>query len=164
MHFTFLPFERGRLRVVGRHEAINGFAHSAGRGETGSTQGLACQDAKPNFDLVEPTGVGGRVVPVHSGVARPPTVALGLVRAEVVQDHMNFPIGVGGDHLIHKVQELPPSAPRVVARTHMPGADIESGEQGGGAVVEQGSASTAGAALSLPEFAGVSGALTVQSK
>ena len=71
MHDAFSPFERCRLGVVRAQEAIDGFPDLAGRGEAGALQSLTRQDAEPDFHLVEPTGMGWCVVPVHVGGGGP---------------------------------------------------------------------------------------------
>ena len=46
----------------------------------------AAEEAEPDFDQVEPSGVGGSEVERDVGMARQPAVALGLGGGEVVQD------------------------------------------------------------------------------
>lgn len=56
MHLTIPPFERSSLSIVSQQEAIDGFPDLARRGKAAAAQGLAGEDAKPDFDLVEPAG------------------------------------------------------------------------------------------------------------
>ena len=45
---------------------------------------------KPDFDLVEPRGVGGRVMNTHFGMTSQKTTdCLGLMRAQVITDDMH---------------------------------------------------------------------------
>src|ERR1700676_2116659 len=63
-----------------------------------------------------------------------PAVLFGLVCIQVVQYHMNFAVRMLADDLVEEVEELAPSAAVVMACLHLPGDDVERGEQGGGAV------------------------------
>ena len=54
-------------------------------------QRLAFQDREPDFDLVEPGGIGGREVQVHVGVVgQELRNALGLMRRKIVDDDVDF--------------------------------------------------------------------------
>jgi hypothetical protein len=129
MHNSFSPFEGCRLSVVGGQEAIDGFPDLSGRGKAGPAQSLPRQNAEPYFHLVEPTGMGGGVVPVHVRVASLPTVPLRLMGAEVVENDVNFLPGIIADQLVHEVQEVPASPAVVMTRFDLPGAHIQGCKQ-----------------------------------
>ena len=107
MHHALPPFERCSLGIVRCQEAVDRFPDLMWRGKTRAAQSLARQDAKPDLDLIEPTGMGRCVVPVHIGVASPPAISLRLMTAQVVQHDVNLLLGVIGHHFVHEVQELP---------------------------------------------------------
>src|ERR1700756_5581450 len=49
--------------------------------------------------------VGGEME-VNVGVALEPTIGLGLVRVEVVEDDMNGCVRISGDDIVHEVEEF----------------------------------------------------------
>ncbi len=51
---------------------------------------MAPQYAEPTLDLVEPRGVGGGVMEMYQGVSGEPTVMLGFMDVEIVQDNVEF--------------------------------------------------------------------------
>src|SRR6266566_7514532 len=59
-----------------------------------------------------------------------PSIFLGLVRVQVIQNNMDLSIRVGRYDLIHEIQKLPPAPPVVVTGNDLPGGDVESGKQG----------------------------------
>ena len=71
---------------------------------------------------------------VDLGVARQPLVMLGFVRVEVVQHHMQSRIRVPGHGPIHELQELAAPLATVVANMNGSLADLQRGEQVGGAI------------------------------
>ena len=65
-------------------------------------QRLALKDSKPYFNLVEPTGAGGREVECDVGMRGEPVVIF-LVRVEVVENNVYLAIGrLIGDDFIHE--------------------------------------------------------------
>src|SRR5215470_15367905 len=104
------------------------------RGETGPLQGLAAQDTEPAFDLVKPRGMSGGVMKMNVGMTRSPTIMLGLMGIQIVYDHVQVQIRIGGHQTVHKVQELPPTAARVMSRTHLAAQHLQGSEKGGRAV------------------------------
>ncbi len=59
---------------------------------------------------------------------------IALVGVEVVEDDMDFLVGIEGDDLIHEGEELDAPAALLVRGGDLAGGDIEGGEEGGGAV------------------------------
>lgn len=75
--------------------------------KTRVVQCLALQDAKPDFDLVEPAGTGGGEVKNHVWVCGQPLV-VSLVGIGVVQDDVDLPVGglLGNNDLVHESLEV----------------------------------------------------------
>lgn len=57
--------------------------------------------------------MGGGVVEVDIGMAWQPAVVLGLVGVQVVEDDVEFLIGVFGGRFVHKAQKLASFARRI---------------------------------------------------
>ena len=90
MNDLFGPLEGNGVFVAGCREAVDGGADFAWVGGAQAAQHRARKDAEPDFDLVEPGGMGGGVVKVDLGMAGEPEVVLGFVRVEVVQHDMKL--------------------------------------------------------------------------
>ena len=134
MHNSLGPLKGYRMLITGIGESVNGLAHLVGvRGAQAAQDGLG-QDAEPYLHLVEPGGMGRRVMQIDRGVAGQPPVMLGLMSAQVVEDHMQLRFGMLGSYPIHEVQELAAATTTVVAHRYRPGMDFQGGKQGGGPV------------------------------
>ena len=122
------------MSIPSSSERIDGLADLWDGGGTQSSQSLAAQDAEPYLDLVEPRGMGGRVMEIDARVAGKPPVMFGLVGAKVVEDDMQVLIRVTRDHPVHEVQEL--AAPPAAVVTHMgkPRRHLQGSEEGGRAM------------------------------
>ena len=59
---------------------------------------------------------------------------LGLVGAEIVERDMESGVGIGGDDVVHEVEELDPPPPLLVRGRHLAGRHLEGGKQRRGAV------------------------------
>src|SRR5260370_5987630 len=94
-----------------------------------SRERLAGEDREPDLDLVEPRGMGRRVVEPDILVALQPHVPLGLVRREVVEHDMDFALPVSGDDLVHEVEELDATASLVVPSDDFAADKIEGGDE-----------------------------------
>jgi len=93
------------LRVC-LEEGFDGLAQFGCAPATESAQRLARKNAKPDFDLIEPTGRSWREVKMDVGVLGQPVIAF-FVRAVVVQNHVQFLVGGSLSHdLIHELQEF----------------------------------------------------------
>jgi len=90
MNDVFGPLEGMSLGVVDRHEVINGVPDILERGKVCSSQGRTSKDREAYLDLVEPARMRWGVMEMDILVARQPQVVLRLVRAEVVQDHVDL--------------------------------------------------------------------------
>src|SRR4030042_1380677 len=132
MHHLFRPFERCRVLLASLRKIVYGLAHSANRGCAQATQGLPPQNAKPAFHLIEPGGMSGSVVKVDIGVTGQPTIMLGLMDVQVVQDDMQLLARVLCHYAIHEIQKLPPPSSAVVAGGYQSCHHLQGGKQGGG--------------------------------
>ena len=54
--------------------------------------------------------VGRRVVDMHGLVTGQPEDHGGLMGGEIVEDHMDLPIGMVGDDFVHEGEELDPGS------------------------------------------------------
>ena len=100
----------------------------------GAGQGVAGEDGKPDFDLVEPGGVGRGEVKMDVLVTPQPTIVFGLMGVQVVQDDVNLPAWMIDDDAVHEMQELDAPAAPVMAGFDEAGDHIQSREQGCGAM------------------------------
>ena len=126
--YDFLgPLERMRLRRPRIDEAVNGLAQRAHAREARARERGTGQDAKPDFDEIEPARVGRRVVQVHARVPREPAIVFRFVGTQIVQNDMQLAVGIGRDDPIHEMEELDPAATAV-----MPGDDLSRGDRQGG--------------------------------
>src|SRR5436305_12459608 len=66
---------------------------------------------------------------MYVGVARQPKVTLWLVRREIVEDHVDFPLRIVRHDLVHEVEKLDASASFVVAAGDLAGGDFQGCEQ-----------------------------------
>ena len=74
MHNSLGPLKGYRMLITGIGESVNGLAHLVGvRGAQAAQDGLG-QDAEPYLHLVEPGGMGRRVMQIDRGVAGQPPV------------------------------------------------------------------------------------------
>jgi len=78
MHNGLGPLEWRGVLVPSLSEPVDGLTDLAGVGGAQVTEDRPGKDSEPDFNLVEPGGVGRRVVEVDLGVARQPAVMLGL--------------------------------------------------------------------------------------
>ena len=98
------PHERTRREVVVFGVAFDAPDQVRHALEGAATDGLLGDQSEPALDLIEPRGVGRRVVQVVARVAREPGAHLGmLVRAVVVADQVH--VELGGDVAVDVPQE-----------------------------------------------------------
>ena len=90
MNDILCPDERDGARVVAVDESIDVISELLDTDEAGSGQRIALQNGEPDLDLVEPGAVGRREVEADIGVAGQPTITLGLVRRQIVEDDVDF--------------------------------------------------------------------------
>jgi hypothetical protein len=98
---------------------------------------LAFQDGEEHLDEVQPGGIGRGEVQLDPWVAGQPGLdPLVLVGGVLVQHHMELPAGVGAGDQLEEGQELAVAVVRLQGVGHPTGGDLQSGEQGGGAVAD----------------------------
>jgi hypothetical protein len=130
----FGPCEGFGVPVVGFDEGIDVFLELLDRGEGGTVQGLSFKDREPDLDLIEPRGAGWREVEVHVWMTPEPAIIPGLVGIQIVEDDMEVGIWVGGDNVVHEIEEFDPP-PLLVRGGDLPGGHLEGGEQRRGTFV-----------------------------
>ena len=86
MDLGFGPDEGASALVVVGDEGVDVRDEFRNAGEGCAVERFAGEDGEPDFDLIEPGGVGRRVMEMHVLVAPQPHVALGLVGGEIVED------------------------------------------------------------------------------
>src|SRR6266849_8808067 len=119
------PNEGCGALVIGLDEGIDVFLELFDRGEGCAAQGLSLQDREPDLDLVEPGGPGRREVEMYVRMTLEPAIVLGLVGIEVVEDNMDGGVRIGGDDIVHEIEELDAPAPLLVSGGHLAGGDFE---------------------------------------
>src|SRR6516165_3522353 len=87
-------------------------------GEGRAAERLTFEDREPDLDLVEPGSAGRREVEADVGMALEPEISLGFMGAQVVEHDMNGLARIGGDDVVHEVEELDPPAPRLMRCGH----------------------------------------------
>ena len=128
------PNEGNGAGIVAGDEVIDVVPELVDVGEAGLGERTTLQDREPDLDLVEPGAVGRGEVKANVRVADAPSLALGLMGREIVEDDMDLLARIGGDDAVHEVEELDAPAALVMAGGDLAGEDVESGEQGRGAV------------------------------
>src|SRR5438128_1374264 len=134
MDLGFGPGEGTGGLVIALDKGIDVFPELGDAGEAGTLEGLPAEDGEPALDLVEPGGMGRREVEMNILVPGEPAVALGFLGVEIVEDHVDLALAMGGDGLVHEIEEFDAPTPLVVARHDLATGDVEGGEQGRGAV------------------------------
>ena len=134
MHNALGPLKGYWMFITRISESVDGSAYLAGSRGAQAAQYPPGQDAEPHLHLIQPGGMSGCVVEVDQGMAGQPPVMLGLMSAQVVEDHMQFRFGMLGHNPVHEVQKLPAPAPLVVTHCYGPSMDFQGGKEGGGAV------------------------------
>src|SRR4029450_10029816 len=89
---------------------------------------------EPDFHLIEPGGPRRGEVEMNVGVTLEPAILAGLVGVEIVENDVDGGVGVGGDDVVHEVEELDAPTASLVRGGDLAGGDLEGSKQGGGAV------------------------------
>src|SRR4030067_664460 len=124
------PFKRMCVLGIGSDEGVNSLTKVSVRSGTQPFQSLPPQYAKPAFHLVEPRGMGRRVMEMDKGMLYQPPVVLWLVGLQVVHDNVKFLLRVLGDYLVHEIQKLPAAAAQIMADMYHAGSYLQSSKQG----------------------------------
>src|ERR1700730_1758613 len=102
----FAPGEGAGGLVIALDEGIDVFPEVGDAGEAGALQRLSAEDGEPAFDLIEPGGVRRGEVEMNVLVPTEPGVALWFVGVEIVENDVDLVRGMGGDDLVHEIEEL----------------------------------------------------------
>ena len=78
--------------------------------------------------------MSGCEVEVNVGMPCEPTVLFRLVGIEIIQDDMNFFLGMAGNNVVHEVEELTAPTPRVVAGLNQSCRHFKGSKQGAGSM------------------------------
>src|ERR1019366_10617311 len=108
--------------VVSSNKVVHVFAELARTGEARPAQRLTLQDGKPDFHLIHPGWVCGRAMEMDIFVPRQPTVSFGLMGVEVLEDHVDFAVGMFGYDAVHEVEKFHAAAALVMIAFHQPGS------------------------------------------
>src|SRR3981081_605445 len=93
MDFGFGPNERLGTFVVGVNEGIDVLSQLLDRSERGAAEGFSFQDREPDLDLVQPGSPCRCKMEMHILMTCQPTIVLGFVGAEVVEDDVDGRVG-----------------------------------------------------------------------
>src|SRR5437764_1676264 len=105
MYLFLGPGEWFGCLVVCCDESIDVLLQLLDGGEGGAVEGLALQDRKPCFDLVEPRRSGWNEVEADVGVFLEPALVL-LMGIEIVEDNVKFAVRKGCNDAVHEAEEL----------------------------------------------------------
>ena len=107
-------------------------------GEGAAADGLLGDDVEPDFDLVEPGGVGGGEVEVVAWPGGEPALDLDVpVGAVVVDDEVDIEVrGDAGVDVAEEAQELLVAVARLALGDDLAGGHVQGGEDGGRAVAD----------------------------
>ena len=128
------PLEGVSGLVIRLDKGVDLIANLAWRGETRAGQGFGGENREPYLHLIEPAGMGRRKMEMDILVPSQPAVVFWLVGIEIVQDHMDLPAGMLGNHAVHEIQELDATAALIMAGLDQASGNIERGKQGRGPV------------------------------
>jgi hypothetical protein len=130
------PGEGPRADVVGGHKGGDPSDQLLGAGEGATADRAAGQDREPALDLVQPGGVGRRVVDLEALPLGEPGADLGmLVGGVVVDNEMDVePSRHGRVDAFEERQEFLMAVARLALGQHLSVGDIEGGKQRGRAV------------------------------
>jgi len=134
-HLPLSPFKGSRILVVDLQEPIYRFPHLPRQGEAHPFQGPSGEDAEPNLNLVQPGGMSRGMVEMDVRMPGKPTIGLGFMGLEVVQDDMNLLLGIGGDDLIQEEEEFSSAATGKVSCLGQAGSHFQGGKECGRSMV-----------------------------
>ena len=130
MHYRLLPFKRCRLLVMSDNKLIDRLSDFLRRSKARTAQRFPAQDAEPTFDLVQPGGIRRGVMEMNLGMGPQPAVLLGLVRIQIVENHMNLALRIQGHDFVHKMEKFAPTPPGVVSGFDFAGQHVQGGKCG----------------------------------
>ena len=89
---------------------VNGLADLARMGEALRPEGEPRQEAEPDFDLVQPGCVRGRVVEMDVPVPSEPAIMFGFMGVEVVENDMKLAVRKSPGDAVHEIEKLDAAA------------------------------------------------------
>src|SRR6516164_2707369 len=121
------PFNGCCFAIVGTDVAHNFAIEIFDRTEDAAGDEVSLDFGEPDFDLVEPGGVSGRVMNTHLGVTSEKiTDRLGLMGAQVITDDVEgLLLGLASHELFQKRHELCASVAGAGLANHFAGAGME---------------------------------------
>jgi len=113
------------------HEGVDLGHQFLDAAEGAAADGALGEQSEPPFHLVQPGGIGGRVVQVETGMLRQPGTNLGmLVRGVVIDDEVEIEFcGHAGVQVAQKGEELLVPVARLAFGKHGTGGNVERGKQ-----------------------------------
>ncbi len=111
------PHEWLCVDIIGVDESVDVGHQILPVAERDACESLGRQDREPDFDLIEPGCFGGREMEMDVRMTLQPTVILGLVCVEIVEDDMEFAAGVLGDDAVHEIEKFDAAAALVLPPT-----------------------------------------------
>ena len=108
------PLKRDSVRVVRGDVGIDRIPQLSRAGEVGTSQGMSDQQTEPDPQVVEPGGLRGREIQVHSRILPHPAVPPGFVNVQVVHDHVQLALGISRHDFVPEGEEIPTRTPQKV--------------------------------------------------
>jgi hypothetical protein len=126
---TIGPLERFGVGIVGADVAHDLAFEIVSGGEDAASDQVTLDLGKPDFDLVEPGGVGRCVVDRDLWMlGQKRGDSFGLMSGKVVHDNVDFLVSwLGGDHVEQKGNKLPAGVAARGLSKHLTGAHIQGG-------------------------------------
>ncbi len=87
------------------------------------TKGLALMDGEPNLDLIEPGGMGWRVVEFDVGMRSQPSLVL-LMGVAIIERRMPLPARIGFHETVHESEEFQATPALGVGSGDLSGRDV----------------------------------------
>ena len=121
--------------IVYFEKVFNGLHEFLDASKTGSFQCRSAQDAEPDFDLIEPRGMGGGKVEVDIGMSLDPrVVGFEFMNAQIIEDHMDFLARITCGDRVQEVQKFLAPLSRKALRIDLSSGHIQSRKKIGGSV------------------------------
>jgi hypothetical protein len=119
---------------------FNGIHKRVGIAEVSITENATAHDREPQLDLVEPGTMRWCVVkdkpismpsiPVRDEIA-PARILVGI---QIVQNHVDTTLAIGGRHHVHELQEIHSRSGLCTASQYFPGAHVKARKQATSAI------------------------------
>ena len=125
------PTDRFRRCVVVPDVAPNLSGKVSDRGEDAAREQIPFDLGKPELDLVEPRGIGRREMQPHVRMLEQEGAhGLGLMRREIVRDHVNLPpLGLAGHDVTEEFDKRGAGVSRHCLTEHLARLRVQRGEE-----------------------------------